>query len=259
MKKIFIGLALLAVCSCSTYLKGDYTLGRRNTFNDFFYTYNIRYYDVDEFASVNKETETISDYEIGTVRHAVPGGMVASSKILQKDVYSDEFVRPNMKGAMVSYTVPVEFSDEKVYRTIGETEIDGKVYRLVEPNRIGDIVLLDGKGNIYPRIGKIYNDRLALLTTSFVLEPEGLKFENDMDRKTIEENLISGFEIRYAGIKNYRMVFDFTSIRPDGAMPVEEHKTFTFPMYDKKVSMDGITLEILEVNESGIEYRILNV
>ena len=42
-------------------------------------------------------------------------------------------------------------------------------------------------------------------------------------------------------------------------MPVEEHKTFTFPMYDKKVSMDGITLEILEVNESGIEYRILNV
>lgn len=259
MKKIFIGLALLAVCSCSSYLKGDYTLGRRNTFNDFFYTYNIRYYDVDEFASVNKETETISDYEIGVMRHAVPGGVVASSKILQKEVYSDEFVRPNMKGALVSYTVPVEFSDEKVYRTIGETEIDGKMYRLVEPNRFGDIVLLDGKGNIYPRIGRIYNDRLALLVTSFVLEPEGLKFENDMDRRMGEESQISGFEIRYVGIKDYRMVFDMTLIRPSGDSSVEEHKTFTFPMYDKKVSMDGITLEISDVNESGIEYRILSV
>ncbi len=259
MKKIFIGLALLAVCSCSSYLKGNYTLGRRNTFNDFFYTYNIRYYAVDEFASVNKETETISDYEIGIVRHAVPGGMVASSKILQKEVYSDEFVRPNMKGALVSYTVPVEFSDERVYRTIGETVIDGITYRLIEPNRFDDIVLIDGKGNIYPRIGRIFNDRLALLATSFVLEPDGLKFENDMEHKIGEENLISGFEVRYAGIKDYRMVFDFTSTRPEDGMPVEEHKTFTFPMYDKKVSMDGITLEILDVNDGGIEYRILNV
>lgn len=259
MKKIFIGLALLAVCSCSSYLKGDYTLGRRNTFNDFFYTYNIRYYDMDEFSSVSKETETVSNYEIGTKRYAVSGGIVASFKILQKEVYSDEFVRPNMKGAMVSYTVPVEFSDEKVYRTIGETEIDGKVYRLVEPNRFGDIILLDGRGNIYPRVGRIYNDRLALLVTQFVLEPEGLKFINDMDRKSGEESEISGFEIRYVGIKDYRMVFDMTSFMPNGDTSVEEHKTFTFPMYDKNVSMDGITLEIFEVNEGGIEYRILSV
>ena len=58
MKKIFIGLAALAVASCSYYMKGDYTLGKRNTFNDFFYTYNIRYYDTDEFSSEEKETET---------------------------------------------------------------------------------------------------------------------------------------------------------------------------------------------------------
>lgn len=259
MKKIFIGLALLAVCSCSSYLKGDYTLGRRNTFNDFFYTYNIRYYDMDEFASVNSETETISDYEIGVVRHAVPGGLVASSKILQKEVYSDEFVRPTMKGALVSYTVPVEFSDEKVYRTIGETEINGRTYRLVEPNRFGDVVLLDGRGNIYPRVGRIYNDRLALLETSFVLEPEELKFENDMERKAGEENLISGFEVRYVGIKDYRMVFDLTMTKPSAGSSIEEHKTFTFPMYDKNISMEGISLEILDVNDGGIEYRLLGV
>ena len=105
MKKIFIGLAALAVASCSYYMKGDYTLGKRNTFNDFFYTYNIRYYDTDEFSSVEKETETVSDYEAGVVRHAVPGGIVVSSKVFEKEVYSDEIVRPTKKGALGSGTV----------------------------------------------------------------------------------------------------------------------------------------------------------
>ena len=112
MKKIFIGLAVLALSSC--YLKGDYTLGRRNVFNDFFYTYNVRYYDPDQFANASVETETVSNYDLGVARHAVPGGIVVSSKILEKEVYSNEFVRPNKKGALVSYTVPVEFSDEQI-------------------------------------------------------------------------------------------------------------------------------------------------
>ncbi|MCM1324971.1 MAG: hypothetical protein NC218_12740 [Acetobacter sp.] len=258
MKKIFIGLVLVALSSC-VYLKGDYTLGRRNTFNDFFYTYNIRYYDVDEFASVSKETETVSDFKIGVVKHAIPGGMVVSSKILQKEVFSDEFVRPNMKGALVSYTVPVEFSDEKVYRAIGETKINDKVYRLLEPNRLGDVVLIDSRGDVYPRVGRIYNDRLALLETSFILEPDELKFENDMERRMGEEAVISGFEVRYKGVSNNRMVFDFISIKPEGGSSIEEHKTYTFPVSDKRISLDGITLEILQVNDTGIEYSILGV
>lgn len=258
MKKIFIGLSVLALAACS-YLKGDYTLGRRNTFNDFFYTYNIRYYDTDAFGNVSKETETVSDYKLGVVRHAVPGGIVVSSKILQKDVYSEEYVRPNMKGALVSYTVPVEFSDEKVYRTIGESEINGKMYRLVEPNSIGDIILLDKQGRIYKRVGRIFNDRLALLKTSFILEPEGVIFKNEVENRVGTEDVISGFEVRYIGIENYQMVFKYSSVRPNGDLDMEEQKTYRFPMYDRNVSIDGIEMEILNVGDSGIEYKINSI
>lgn len=258
MKKIFIGLGFLVLASCS-YLKGDYTLGRRNTFNDFFYTYNIRYYDMDTLGSISRETETVSDYKLGVARHAVPGAMVVSSKVLQKDVYSEEFVRPNMKGALVSYTVPVEFSDEKVYRTIGESEINGKVYRLIEPNSIGDIILIDKQGKIYKRVGRIFNDRLALLKTSFILEPEGVIFKNEVENRIGEENVISGFEVRYMGLENYQMVFKYSVVRPNGTMDMEEQKTYRFPMYDKSISIDGINLDILEVNESGIDYRIRSI
>lgn len=258
MKKIFIGSVFLALAACS-YLKGDYTLGRRNTFNDFFYTYNIRYYDTDVFGQVNREMEMVSDYKLGVVRHAVPGGIVVSSKILQKDVYSEEFVRPNMKGALVSYTVPVEFSDEKVYRTIGESEINGKIYRLVEPSNIGDVILIDKQGKIYQRVGRIFNDRLALLKTSFILEPEGAIFKNEVENRVGTENVISGFELRYVGLENYQMVFKYSTVRPNGEYDMEEQNTYRFPMYDRNISVDNITLEILDVNDSGIEYRIMGV
>ena len=257
MKKIFIGLAVLVLSSC--YLKGDYTLGKRNVFNDFFYTYNIRYYDANEFQATSTETETVSDYKLNVVRHAIPGGVVVSSKTLQKDVYTDQYVRPNKKGGLVSYTVPIEFSDEVVYETIGESEINGVTYRLLKPNRLGDVVLLDGNGNIYPRVGRIYNHRLALLETSFLLEPEDLVFENEAYRKTSTENLVSGFEIRFVGIENYNLVFKSYVIEPDGQFSKEQQKTYRFPIYDKKISIEGVDIEVLDADSDGIDYKILSI
>lgn len=257
MKKIFVGLAVLVLSSC--YLKGDYTLGKRNVFNDFFYTYNIRYYDPSTLSSTNFETETVSDYAAGIARHAVPGGVVVSSKTIRKEVYSDEFVRPNTKGALVSYTVPVEFSDEQVYQTIGETEIHDVTYRLIKPNRVGDVVLIDDNGKIYPHVGRIYNGRLALLETSFLLEPDDIYFINEVQNRNGEEQVVSGFEVRYGGIENYRMIFNYTALQPNGAYSDETEKVYTFPMYDKEISFEGIRLEILDANDSGIDYRVLEI
>jgi hypothetical protein len=258
MKKIFISLVMLAISSCS-YMKGDYTLGSRNAFNDFFYTYNIRYYDTDSFSNANTETVTVSDYDLGAVRHAVPGGIVVYSKIIRKEIYSDEYVRPTTKGALVSYTVPVEFSDEKVYRAMGEVEINGVTYRLVKPNRIGDILLISPDGEIYPRVGKIYNDRLALLDTQFILEPENVKFVNETKNRFGDEDTVAGFEVRYIGLEDYQMVFSLLTVSPEGGTETEQTKTFKFPMYDKKVVIDGIKLEILGFDDSGIEYKILGI
>lgn len=258
MKKIFIGLVLIGLSSCM-YLKGDYTLGRRNTFNDFFYTYSIRYYDMDQFASVSTETETVSDIKLNVAKYAVSGGVVAASKVLEKEVYSNEYVRPNMKGALVSYTVPVEFSDEQIYKTIGETEINGKTYRLIEPNRIGDVVLIDDNGEIYQRVGRIYNGRLALVQTSFILEPRDLKFENDMERKTKEERVVSSYTVRYLGVQNNQMVFEYATTRPSNGTSIDEQKTYKFPIYDTSVIIEGIELQILNANDSGLEYKILSI
>jgi hypothetical protein len=257
MKKIFIGLAVLVLSSC--YMKGDYTLGRRNMFNDFFYTYNIHYYDEDAAESVDTEVETISNYKIGVAKHAVPGGIVFSSKMISKEVFSNEYLRPNHKGAMVSNTVPVEFSDEQVYKAIGEVKIEGTIYRLLEPNRYGDVVLIDFNGSIYPRIGRIYNNRLALLDTRFLKEPHDIKFVNETQNRNGEENVVSSIEVRYQGLEDYYMVFSYKTIAADGAEAIEEQKTYRFPMYDKTVSFEGITLDILEADDAGIDYKVMEI
>ena len=257
MKKIFIGLAVLVLSSC--YMKGDYTLGRRNMFNDFFYTYNIHYYDENSLEVMDTEFETISNYKIGVAKHAVPGGLILSSKVINREVFSSAYLRPTKKGQMVSNTVPVDFSDEKVYKAIGEVEIEDTVYRLLEPNRYGDIVLVDFNGNIYPRIGRIYNKRLALLDTQFRKEPYDIRFTNEMQNRTGEENIVSSVEVRYQGIEDYYMVFVYKVIQPSGQEAVEEQKTYRFPMYDKSVSFEGIALDILEADESGIDYKIMEI
>ena len=257
MKKIFIGLAVLVLSSC--YLKGDYTLGRRNTFNDFFYTYNIRYYDLSSFSSSSMETETIGNYKIGVARHAMIGGLLLSSKVVQKEVYSDEYVRPDKKGALVSYTVPVEFSDEVVYQTIGESEINGTTYRLIKPNRYGDVILINENGEIYTRVGRIYNKRLALLNTTFILEPEDAVFLNETKNHSGDEDVISEFSVRYEGIDDYRMKFKYTSRAAGSSKGSEREKIYTFPVYDKTVSFEGITLEILDADDQGVDYKVLEI
>lgn len=257
MKKIFIGFMMLALTSC--YLKGDYTLGKRNVFNDFFYTYNIRYYDNEAFQSSVSETETVSNFRPGSVRYAPRNGLVLSAKTYLKEGYSEGYVRPNKKGALVSYTIPIELSDEKIYEIIGESDIHGVTYQLLKPNRLGDVILIDERGNIYPRVGRIYNDRLALLETAFLLEPEDLKFTNDVGMRQSSEEEVLSFEVRFGGVENHRMIFRCISLNKEFQSGEGEEKVYAFPVYDRTVSFEGVKLEIQEVDDEGVSYKILEM
>ena len=88
MKKIFIALVILLQCSCS-YLKGDYTLGKRNMFNDFFYIYKIRYYEKSAEGDMETEIYTVSNYDQGVKRFTVPGGNeIYQTRELNKKFYN---------------------------------------------------------------------------------------------------------------------------------------------------------------------------
>jgi hypothetical protein len=52
------------------------------------------------------------------------------------------------------------------------------------------------------------------------------------------------------------MVFSYTDISSANGLEQQDKKTYKFPMYDKKITIDGIDFEIISVNETGIEYRV---
>ena len=135
--------------------------------------------------------------------------------------------------------------------------IGGQTYRLLEPNRFGDVILVADNGDVYPRIGRVYNNRLALLETQFLLEPKDIKFLNETKDKRTDDEVISGFDIRYNGLEDYQMVFTYNTVSPNEGGAIETSKVYKFPMYDKEVEIDGIKLEILEIADTGIEYKIL--
>jgi hypothetical protein len=130
---------------------------------------------------------------------------------------------------------------------------------LLAPNRYGDVLLIDGMGRINTRVGRIYNNRLALLDTTFVLEPEDAVFMDETKNRDGNENVISGFTVRYEGLDDYRMKFRYTGVNPDGSSSGEQDRIYTFPVYDKTVSFEGITLEILEADAQGLDYKVLEI
>jgi hypothetical protein len=94
------------------------------------------------------------------------------------------------------------------------------------------------------------------LQTAFLVEPDDVKFVTDVQENVTGEDAVSGFEIRYTGLEDYYMVFSYTDISSANGLEQQDKKTYKFPMYDKKITIDGIDFEIISVNETGIEYRV---
>ena len=82
---------------------------------------------------------------------------------------------------------------------------------------------------------------------------------DDVSSHVKDDGVVSGFEARYVGLQDGYIVFDFMTIEPDGSTMVEEHKTYRFSATDKTISFEGIQIEILNVDNSGIEYKVLSV
>ncbi len=254
MKKIFISLAIIALTSC--YMKGDYTLGPRNTFNDYFYTYSIKYYKNNNQAIQSKEAYIVSNPAMEEINKVSSGEIFFYAEEFDKEFFADNIVKPNKDGSLVSYTIPVNFNSKQFYSVIGESIIDGKTYRLIEPTEIGDVVLIDNHGKIYNRIGKIYNNRLALLATAFTLEPRDIRFNSSFKNERRVSN--SDFTIRYKGLENDNLAFETTSLDDDDDYTSHEKRTIYFPMNDKTIKIRNYTFEVLNIDGVNIEYRLIS-
>ena len=171
-------------------------------------------------------------------------------------------LKANVEGGLISAGIPVHFKKGQVTDLIGEVYIDGTRYALVKTDEVGFVVLADAEGKLYPKLGQMRGDRLALLDTEFMSYPKEFKFEPVMKTKTEQMPPYKGFDIKYGGIKGDYMTFvcyHYDRGGKNGLNDSGEFEVLPYPKTSRLINVKGIKIKIINVGEEMIEYMIFQI
>jgi hypothetical protein len=178
---------------------------------------------------------------------------MAFSKTYRTDFFDMEVLRVNKDAVLDSTSAPYYIKKGAEYSGFGEVSIDGEKYMLIRQNKDdGDILLVNGDGEVYNRIGRIVKGRLALLNYKFFIKPSDVRFVPVVSSRSERSDYTDGFELRYSGMRDDNMVFTYTILGEDCY-----DEELTFPASKKEIKIKGLKLDILDVTPKKIEYRIL--
>ncbi len=254
MKNLVLGMCCLMLSSC---LSADsYSiLPQRNNIFSYWDSYGIDYYDAD-LKLVKTEYITESSFETNKILTAYVGYSVADVKTYQKNFYKSEYVRPAMDGIMNSASVPMAFSKKEKYQVLGESTIDRERFLLIPAKEENVVLLINGDGVPYDKVGYVKNDRLILMLPDYVPYPENLYFEPIVTSKTEQTKPVKGYDIKYGGIKLDRMLFTYydysNSNGTDGRF-----ENISFPKNQKMIDIYGVGIKVLHADNQKLDYILM--
>jgi hypothetical protein len=194
----------------------------------------------------NKTNEVLSAYK---------GYSVVSTKVYDKEYYSNESVRLNMDGSLNGSSAPIVFKKNDQRPVIGTAEIDGTEYYLVPSDLESFVHLVRDNGTIYKKMGQIRFGKLVLMGTEYVPYPDGLRFEPVMGTSTVQEKPVDGFDIKYNGINRGRLEFIYMTFGGDG----NSGNFQTLPYANRRGAIDihGTKINVINASDEKIDYTIL--
>ena len=258
MKKIAVLGSLLLLSACIK-AGGMNFWPERNVWVEQFQTLPITFYD-DSMHPVKSELLTERSFPVNRVLSASVGYSVVDDKTYRKVYYAKEVVRANMDGGLVSGTYPVEYKKGQQLDLFGEVIIDDKLYALISAGDKDFYALIDEHGNLYHRIGQLRHDRLALLTTSFVVYPTKFSFEPVTLSKTVQTTPVKGYDIKYGGLRAGYVSFiyyQYDAPSNHGLHDSGEFEVLSYPAKAGLVNIRGVKLKILEAKKESIDYMII--
>ena len=114
-----------------------------------------------------------------------------------------------MNGVMNSASVPMAFYKGEKYQVLGESTIDGERFLLIPAKEENVVLLINGDGVPYDKVGYVKDERLVLMLPDYIPYPENFYFEPIITSKTEQTKPIKGYDIKYGGIKLDRMLFTY--------------------------------------------------
>lgn len=255
MKKIAAALSLLTITACGIHAGNINLWPERNSMFEVLQTESIFYYDQPQDTEILSASKTITEEEINRGEYLITdtGELMAFSKTYRTDFFDTETLKVNKNAILSSSSAPYVIKKDSEYTGFGEVTINGENYMLVrQGNKENDILLINGDGEVYNHIGRIVKNRLAILDINFTLEPKDVLFVPVVATRTEKSDYLSGFELRYDGIKNGEMVFTYTTLGEECY-----DQEYTFPVNQHTIEIEGLTIDVKEADYNKIEYTIL--
>lgn len=254
MKKFAAGLSILLLSSCLQ--AGDYSiLPQRNSFFEAWDSYPIDYYDTD-LQLVKSEYITEREFEPNKILSVYVGYSVADLKTYRKDFFKAEYVRPAMDGVLNSASIPVAYTKKEKLQVIGEVTIDGERYMLLPTKQDKAVVLINGDGVPYEKMGQIRNGRLVLMLPDYIPYPANFYFEPVITSKTEQTKPVKGYDIKYGGVKLDRMLFtyyDYSSSGGDNG----RFENISFPNKPGLIDIYGVGIKVLHAGNQKLDYILM--
>lgn len=253
MKKIVAVLSIFTLAAC-IYAGNVNVLPFRNKIFSVWQTEKIFYYDTNQGEEFLSESKTITEDRIekGQVLITKTGGVMASSKTFRTDFYGTETLRINKRGVMSSSYSPLYLEKDSNYEGFGQVNLNGETYMTVRQGNEGDILLVDGNGEIFNRIGRIVDGRLAILDITFFVEPSDVRLNPVVTTRSETTDVLSGYELIYNGVSSNYMRFTWVNLGT-GASAEE----FSFPAGQDTIEINGMRINVIDAGYNKIEYVIL--
>jgi len=258
MKKFAFVACILVLSSCIR-AGGNNFLPQRNELIEMLQSEPITYYD-NSMRQVKTEILTERNFPENRVLTAAVGYSIVDDKTYRKVYFAREVLRANTNGGLTSIGYPVEYKKHQQVEMIGEVYLDDVRYALVPSGDKGFVVLVDGEGHLYPRLGQIRNDRLVLLISNFIVYPDNFAFEPVILSKSEQTTPIKGFDIKYGGLRNGYVTFiyyRYDAPSNDGLHDSGEFEVLSFPNKNKLVDIKGVKIKIIEARKDTLDYMIL--
>lgn len=259
MKKFAVFCSAVMLSACIRAGGNDF-FPERNIWIEDLQTYPITYYD-NSMRIIKSELLTERNFPIKRALTASVGYSVVDDKTYRKISYAREVLRANQTGGITAISEPVTYQKNQKVDMIGEVLIDKNRYALVPAEEEGFVVLVDGNGVPYRRMGQIRHNRLALLNTDFIVWPKTFAFEPVTLSRSDQTTPVKGYDIKYGGLKGGYITFiyyRYDAPSNDGLHDSGEFEVISYPNKAGPIDIKGVKLRILEAKKDSVDYMILS-
>jgi len=107
---------------------------------------------------------------------------------------------------------------------------------------------------LYGRIGQVKDDHLILIDTEFFPYPADLKMQKMTAAYSEQSESITGYDVRYDGIKLDRIWFTYMDYsQPQGG----DFQNLSFPNKSGLININNIGFRVLKADNGKITYMVL--